>query len=354
MDLIEQIYKRQGLYPKVKEKAYDALFRRMSPVPTLSWIEPGSAPQILHRCEFNDYEANDFSRRTRDIIKGRFQGGRVAYIFYEELPLFKAAYEKPIKEFTEHESIVLNILEYEGPMNIKLIKEISGLLSKEISKALQRLQKAFIVFEDQVDMDNDRAWYLLKNELNDLDFSTYTRESARIEIVKRFIYLNVVVDTSMIKSYTGFTNKDIQQILQSMSDQKLIVPTKYYEIEGYALKEEVLSLVEVKDTVPDTIYIMDLNDYLVKSHELMLKKCFGASQYKTLQYIYYKGFFIGRVLGFFRFGPNDVENIELLAFKNDCLPNGCNLPEAERTIMACNDYYRREGSQLKRFKGKEI
>ena len=79
---------RQGFIKPVKEEEYEDLFRRMSPVLTLAWVEPGTAPQIGQRFEFDELEANNLARRMRTIVKGRFPGrqgrlclsGRNAYV----------------------------------------------------------------------------------------------------------------------------------------------------------------------------------------------------------------------------------------------------------------------------------
>ena len=40
------------------------------------------------------------------------------------------------------------------------MKRMTGLLVKQITPALHRLQEAFLVFEDQFDGEWDRGWYL--------------------------------------------------------------------------------------------------------------------------------------------------------------------------------------------------
>ena len=42
---------------------------------------------------------------------------------------------------------------------MKQLKEESGLLVKEITPALHRLQEAFLIYEDQYDGEWDRGWY---------------------------------------------------------------------------------------------------------------------------------------------------------------------------------------------------
>ena len=184
--------KRQNLIERDENADYEKLFRLMSPVPTLYWTAPGEPPVIQHRHDVDDRTLNNYNRANRTIIKGRFRGGNVGYIYADELPLFMAAYKKEIKRFSEHDFIVLETLRNEGAMNIAMIKEITGLLSKYIAASLQKLQKAFIVFEDQVDGERDRAWYILKDEFYDTDFAKFTKEQAMAEVILRFAYLKCI------------------------------------------------------------------------------------------------------------------------------------------------------------------
>ena len=50
--------KRQHMLEPVKELDYDQLFKDMSPVQTRFWIEPGSPPELMYRCAFDDAFTN--------------------------------------------------------------------------------------------------------------------------------------------------------------------------------------------------------------------------------------------------------------------------------------------------------
>ena len=339
---------RQHMLEAVKEVDYDQLFKDMSPVQTRFWIEPGSPPELMHRCDFDDAFTNDLYRKERRIIKGRFQGGHVAYCFLEDLPLFMAAYRKDMKSFSKHEEIILNILKSEGAMDLDLIKEISGLLSKEVAKALQKLQKAFIVYEDQIDKERTRAFYILEDEFSDLDFTTYTKEKAKKEVIRRFIHMNVFVNIDMIKSYTKFTNKDINLAIESLFEEQVIIEVDESFGEGYILMDDLEEIKGVYNEVPDKIFILDLNDYLVKSNELLLKERFGKSDLKTLHYIMKQGDIIGRVLGNFRFGPNDLEDIEL-DLEEDLI-----IEYKEAIVEALEESYKGQETKLRKYSGKLI
>ena len=303
--------RRQNLIERDENADYESLFRLMSPVPTLFWTAPGEPPVIQYRHNVDDRTLNNYNRANRTIIKGRFRGGNVGYIYANELPLFMAAYKKEISRFTENDFMVLETLRSEGEMNIEMIKEITGLLSKNISASLQKLQKAFIIYEDQVDSGGDRVWYILEDEFHDVDFDTYTRAQAMEEVIRRFAYLNVFFDESMVKSFTRFSNKDIKETLGSMTGKGILLEAEAGGKAGYILKEDLDEIHVSFDDIPDDIYILDLNDFIVRSNEEELKKRFDPKQYKTLHYILKRGEFIGIIVGRFTFGPAELEDVML-------------------------------------------
>ena len=82
---------------------------------------------------------NDFykMRGSRTIMKGRFQNGNIAYIYADELELFAAVYRKD-KPLTDTELELCELLNREGPMTIHVMKEFTGMLTKEITPACRR------------------------------------------------------------------------------------------------------------------------------------------------------------------------------------------------------------------------
>lgn len=338
--------KRQNLIERKDDADYERCFRMMSPVPTLNWTAPGEPPIIQYRFNIDDRTLNNYNRANRNIIKGRFRGGNVGYIYADELPLFMAAYKKEINRITEIDDIVLTTIKHEGAMNIRMIKEITGLLTKQISPSLQKLQKAFIVFEDQVDNEGDRAWYILDEEFYDMGLNKYSHEEAIEEIILRFAYLNVFFDEMMIKSFTRFSNKNIKTALITLTEKGRLLKAAACEKEGYILKEDLEEINNCNKEISDDILILDLNDYLVKSNEIDLKKKFPRKKpYLTLHYILKKGEFIGALLGHFRFGPNDLEDVMLDLAKSDIIKF------RSRIINAIEKIYKPTDTLLKRYCG---
>jgi hypothetical protein len=336
---------RQNIIKHPDNLDYEKMFRMMSPVPTLYWTAPGEPPLIQHRHVIDDRTLNNYNRANRTIIKGRFRGGNVGYIYQDELPLFMAAYKKEIKSYTQNDFTVLETLRTEGAMNIAMIKEITGMLSKHIAASLQKLQKAFIVFEDQVDNEHDRAWYILEDEFQDVDFEQYTREQAMEEVILRFGILNVFFDESMVKSFTKFANKDIKTAILSLLDKSMIIQADCEDKHGYILEEDLAEIENTPINIPDDIYILDLNDYLVRSNEAELKVRFDSAPYKTLHYIMKRGEFIGILVGRFTFGPPELQDVMI------DLPVDKILSYRQKIIQAIEEKYDPHQTLLLRYCG---
>lgn len=341
--------KRQNLIERNDDVDYEKLFRMMSPVPTLHWTTPGEPPLIQYRFDIDDKTLNNYNRANRNIIKGRFRGGNVGYIYQDELPLFMAAYKKEIGRMTEIDEIVLQTIKQEGAMSTGMIKEITGFLSKQVSAALQKLQKAFILYEDQTDSESDRIFYILEEEFYDMEFDKYSRSEAIEEVILRFAYLNVFIDGKMIKSFTRFSNKDINAAICSLLEKGKIIEVSKGDGNGYILKQDLDEIKKCTQDIVDDIYIMDLNDYIVKSNEIKLKERFPRRKpCLILHYIFKKGEFIGALLGHFRFGPNDLEDVILDIKDTD------KIKYKKRILNAIKKTYNPKETKLKRYCGEII
>ena len=97
------------------------------------------------------------TRKPRRIVKGRFQAGGVGYVHTRDLALYANAFRRPVSEMSATQEQVYEALCLGGPLTSSLLKEETGLPKKQINPALQRLQEAFLVYEDQVDDDWERG-----------------------------------------------------------------------------------------------------------------------------------------------------------------------------------------------------
>lgn len=316
---------------------YEQLFRDMSPVPTVYWTSPGSPPTISYRAGFDDYSYNFTRREQRLILKGRFQNGSIGYIDSNDLELYAALYKKDIAKLSAMQMNILDLLEHEGPVTIQYIKEVTGLLVKEITPVLHKLQEAFLVYEDQIDNEGDRAWYLFSSEFQDTDLNKYTRNEALKICIYKFAELNVFINEDMIKSFYKRPVKDIKIAVNELIDNGELI--RYND--GYMLPSDIELLKQSDFTLLPSVYVIHRSDYLVKSNEHVLKKKYTHDTSTVLHYILIDGEFKGAIFGRFTFGPFEIEDVIVdITDRRD------------EIIEAIYKIYDRDGSPIKRYNGK--
>jgi hypothetical protein len=295
---------RNYLISPAAEDEYNRLFRIMSPVSTEYWCRPGSPPTLPPRADFNDYGHCFRLRANREIIKGRFQNGGIAYIFADELELFGAVYKKDSKKLSGAEAEILDLIRTDGPLTIKSIKEITGLNVKKITPILHNLQSKFLVFEDQADDEWDRAWYFFENEFPDVDFNKYTRIEAIKTIILRFAYLYVHFDEDNIRSYYCFSLKDIKTAISELVAENKLLPAE----NGYILPEDEEALNSQTEPCSGVI-ALQRNDFLVKANAHILYDRYKHTDYDIKYFLLIDGEFRGAVYGFFKFTAVPLEDV---------------------------------------------
>jgi hypothetical protein len=311
-NLVRLRFARSRMGDPVTAKAdYDELFREMSPVPTDYWIRPGTAPFLQHRAAFDDVAYNDRLRSNRRIVKGRFRKNGIAYVRFEEMPLYAAIFRREIARYSPIEWKILDLLSHEGPMSIGTLKEVTGMYVKDIVPVLHDLQSAFLVFEDQRDDDWERSWFLMENEFPDVDFGRYGRADALAVALRRFVRMNVFGDAAMVRSFFGISAKEAETALASLAAGGILVPAEHCGRKGYVLSEDVGILNGPALDSPHGTFALNRNDFLVRSNEHLLKAHFPEGEWKTMYLLLVDGAFHGVVEGGFKFGPHVVENVRL-------------------------------------------
>lgn len=351
---------RQYLTRKANEVEYNAIYRDMSPGQNVYWNGFGDPPSLTYRAEFDDIGYNRRRQKDRILIKGRFQGGNLGWIEKDDLELFAGLSRKPLEKLTPVQSTLIDLIEREGPMTIQHMKENTGLLVKEITPALHRLQEAFLIYEDQYDGEWDRGWYKFSEMFPDADLEKYSRLDALNVILRRFAYRHVLFDVKMAKSFYKLPEKDIKFAVSDLvADDILVEFCENSENDtnnknnknniGYILREDsklLKSYASKPDYADYAVYAMHRNDFLVKSNEHWLKERFTHSYPDTLYYLLIDGEFCGAAVGKFRYMP-EIEDIML------------DLPQKE--VFALKDEILRaihvlcgENNPIKRYQGEEI
>ncbi|MDF2944296.1 MAG: hypothetical protein K0S01_3154 [Herbinix sp.] len=337
--------KRQHLlYPVTKEN-YNQLFANMSPVSTMYWTTPGDPPTLPRHADFDDYDYNSSRRSKRELLKGRFGGGSIAYVTEEDLEVFACLYRKEPSEFSSIQMELMELLKQEGPMNIGLMKELTGLLVKEITPALHKLQEAFLVYEDQLDNEGDRGWYLFDGEFPEVDLERFSKVQALKGVLPRAAKLLVFCDEEMLRSYYRLPLKLIKEAVRELVNEEILLPVEVEGKNGYLLKEEKeLLSAETISLIEPNVILLQRNDFLVKGYADYLKIAY-PSDWDALYYLLIDGVFHGVVVGRFKFGPHVIEDIIL------------DLEEKEKTrrreeiLKAVYEVFDNEGSSAKRYCG---
>ena len=303
---------------KASEAEYIQLYRDMQPGQNVYWNGFGDPPSLTFRADFNDIEFNRQRQAKHELIKGRFAGGNLGWIVPEDLELFAALYIKPLKNSNEKHMRILKLIEREGPLNIQQMKEETGLLVKEITPVLHRLQEAFLIYEDQYDGEWDRGWYKFTEIFPDANVQQYTRHDALKIILQRFAYRHVLFDTAMVKSFYKLPEKEIKVAVDDLVADNILCEVDV----GYMIKSDAELLQSYQAKQLHFVYAVHRNDFLYKSNEHILKEqlkllCENLPyDHEPLQYLLIDGEFHGASVGHFRNGPYDL---------NDVI---CSLPDA--------------------------
>ncbi len=337
---------RQGLADPVDEAAYDALYRDLQPGQNVYWNGFGQPPVLSSRADFDDMAYNGTRQRDHRLLKGRFAGGNLGWIVPEDLALFAALYRKPLEKPTLHQSVILELIEREGPLNIQQIKEETGLLVKEITPVLHRLQEAFLVYEDQYDGEWDRGWYRFGEMFPDVDVCQYSMEEALAVVLRRFAYRMVWFDAGMAKAFYRLPEKKLRGAAEA-----LVTAGDFVACQGGWMRRADMELLEAWEPTPrPSVFALHRNDFLVRAQAHLLKE--KAASWTAglpydcdpLQYLLIDGEFRGASVGHFRNGPYDLNDIV------------CDLPDAadrrEEIIQAIQNV--NYGKMPSRFLGKEL
>lgn len=318
---------RQFFTRKASEQEYLELYRDTQPGQNVYWNGFGQPPTLSFRADFDDLEFNRKRQSKRELIKARFGGGNLGWIVPEDLELFIALYQKPLKQPTFIQAKILGLFQKLGPLNIQQIKEETGFFVKEITPALHKLQEAFLIYEDQYDGEWDRSWYPFEEIFPDIDREKYTRVEALKIILQRFAYRHVCFDIAMAKSFYKLPAKEIKSAIAELVAEGILTECKMMSaagmINGYILTSDFAFLETYEPKHLHFVYAIHRNDFLYKSNEHILKEQFKPLyenleyDHEPLQYLLIDGEFHGVSVGHFRNGPYDLNDVV------------CDLPDAE-------------------------
>jgi hypothetical protein len=225
----------------------------------------------------------------------------------EDLGLYANAFRRPLQAMSETQEQVFEALHFGGPLTPSLVKEETGLLKKQINPALQRLQEAFLVYEDQVDDDWERGWYEFSSEWPEIALNDAERETSAAEVVTRFLEAFVFATEEQLRDWTQWPRKRIAALIADLEAGGRIAATEVEGLgEGWSRPEDL----SVRAASPArTAFLLNRGDFLSRAHKSELERRFGRGD--ILQFVYVAGEFAGVVRGHWGFKPFDIDDVEM-------------------------------------------
>ena len=356
----------QGLDRRLKdEAAYPELFRRLQPVSPIAMTYPGNPPALVKRTTFDSGEASDHLRGDRKIVKARFLGGTVGYVLVEHLEDHAVVFRKTPARWTPVESEVLSAVRELGPITPRLLKEETGILAKKVGPALARLQRAFLVFEDQTETNWERGWSTFSSAFPDLDLDSTDRDEAARRVLGTFFRANIFATLEQIRDWSELPIRDLNTWIEELVKSGAIEAVSIDGLgEGWIMKgsdrrlytnqkspEGVRPLfgseyefVPKQRPDPFSVHMLHLQDGLVRTHRTELKRRFAGRE--ILQYLLIDGQFTGAVAGHWRIGPHDVDDIVLE------LPKKERMARRKEILKEVASTYSGERHRILRYDGK--
>jgi len=302
--------KRHHLTPSTRgssDSDYLRILTQLAPFRPPANEFPGTPAVLYDRHEdaagATAMEVAERIRRNRLVFKARFQGGRVAYVPIAEVPLFIAAYQKE-RTLTLEAQAVLETLEREGPLHKPDIAELSGVKGSELSKELQKLQQAFLVYEEQLETEWDNPWYHLEREQGDWLANLPDARDARLEIMRRFTEAYVATRVDEAKAWSGFPKREVADCLEALVTAGHLSKVN---IDGWGERYIVTNIEDSELQAEKTVAILDPGDPLVVTQTQKLKESFP--NLPVLKYVYIDGEVRGLATGRWGINPYDVDDV---------------------------------------------
>lgn len=336
---------RQRLAQPVNTPAdYRALFSLLQPVAPAYFSYPGSPPEMTHRVAFDGTALAGEMREERQLVKGRFLNKTIGYVLENELALYANAFCRPLEKMSWLQQRVYDALATTGPLTPRQLAEETSLLNKELMPILHRLQEAFLVYEEQLTSDWERGWYIFSSEWPEIEIAAALREEAAEKIIFRLLESQIFASQTQLKDWSAWSNKELEQRLSALSQQGKIRKISIDGLgEGWSrcADEQLPEL-----TLAPSVFMLHKSDPLVRAHASDLKVKYRGEE--ILQYLLIDGTFQGAVIGHWRIGPHDVEDIQIDLSANEATVR------REEIIAAVSYAYRPPFSNIISFNGEKV
>jgi len=165
---------------------------------------------------FSDNEVADELRSRRQLVKGRFHGGTVGYVHTDDQPLFAAAYKQPLERFDVRQEAAIEALSYAGPLSRRQLRQETGLAHRPLMAAVHRLERAFIICEDQADSAWDRPLHLVSREFPELWTQAPAPEAAQDEVLARLLAAQFFATTTELTAGSGLGKRCVTRTIAAL------------------------------------------------------------------------------------------------------------------------------------------
>lgn len=347
--LAARLHRHGFTEPVANEADYVALFRRLQPVSPAANSYPGSAPRLMHRMNgglidgLGDGDVADELRAQRTLVKGRFQGGTVAYVHVEDLPLFAAAYRQPLTRLDARQEAAVRALTYAGPLSPRQLREETGLGYRPLMAAVHRLERAFILCEDQTDDAWDRPLHLVEREFPDLWARAPSADEAGAEVLLRLLTAQAFATTAQLACGSGLGKRRTAQAVAGLEQAGRIQAAQLASQDGADVE---LGWCVAGDRMADgasaaepIVQVLHTRDPLVRPQLDDLSQRFSGRE--VLQYLLIGDEIHGAVCGHWRIKAHDVDDVvfpeSMLSHREAVLEAvRRRYPPPDQHVLACN------------------
>jgi hypothetical protein len=151
----------------------------------------------------------------------------------------------------------------------------------------------------------DRTWYEFAAEWPEVELEDASWEASATQVLHRFLRGHVFATFEQMQDWSRWSSRALKRLVSEMEHAQRIVPRVMAGYgEGWLCGEDA----DLPDQLAEaSVFMLHKSDPLVRSHGSELKRRFGRTE--VLQYLLIDGGFQGAVLGHWRIGPHDVEDV---------------------------------------------
>ncbi|MNI25217.1 hypothetical protein D3C73_788580 [compost metagenome] len=131
-----------------------------------------------------------------------------------------------------------------------------------------------------------------------------------MKVMLQFIEGMVFASEANIKSWSGWTIKTIRQVVSKLVDRGELISIEIEELGKGLMRSSDVRLIEERNLdceIPRRVWMLDKSDYLVRAELDELQARYKGLE--VLQFLLVDGAFRGVVLGHWRIGPYDIDDV---------------------------------------------